>query len=244
MCLVCWRFSSFLTHNSANGFAGTIAGVVLESDLPANNAAVEPKIRGLDRSYLFVVSAKSRIALQEYVKNYIRFCRHAAPSNFKSICYTSCIGREHYRYRTSFVTKDLGELVQNLESYLSLKAPPADAGARNILLCFPGQGVQYQAMARDLVEQFTGFARILNELSEKASTLTGYPILAYLVDKNLPFDLSIDQSVVAQLSIFVYQNAVSIWLLELGLVPHAVMGHSLGELAAAGTSVIHSRKLS
>lgn len=204
---------------------------------------METKSAHSDHSCLFVVSAKTRVALQEYVKNYIEFCRSASSSDFKSICYRSCIGREHYRYRFSCVAKDMEELLRELENYLSLKNLPANSGTRNVLLCFPGQGIQYQAMACDLVEQFTGFKRILKEDSDKASALTGHPIFSYLVDIELPPGLSIDHSEVAQVCIFVYQYAVSRWLLELGLVPYAVMGHSLGEIAAAGMLMIYLLEL-
>ena len=84
-----------IVNYSANGFAGTIAGVVLEdpkehlihsADLLSTNDAEE---LGENSPMLFVVSAKSAEALKQYLRKYLDFCRTAPTPNFRSICYTT-----------------------------------------------------------------------------------------------------------------------------------------------------------
>ena len=68
-----------------------------------------------DFPMLFVVSAKSAEALRQYLWMYLDFCRTAPTSNFRSICYTTCLGREHYRYRFACVVRNMGNLIKVLD---------------------------------------------------------------------------------------------------------------------------------
>ncbi|KAJ3506790.1 hypothetical protein NMY22_g17136 [Coprinellus aureogranulatus] len=182
-------------------------------------------------SQLFVVSAKSVAALQAYIKKYIDFCQKASSEQFESICYTACVGREHYRYRFSCVAENLEDLISQLQDAVSNK--PSNTPLRNVALAFPGQGSQYQGMARDLAIRFSSFQAIVTDSATQAANITGLPIISYLLDTEPPQARSLSESDIAQVCIFVYQYSVGKWLQDLGLAPCAVLGHSLGEIAAA-----------
>ncbi|PPQ99823.1 hypothetical protein CVT24_009617 [Panaeolus cyanescens] len=217
----------------SNGFAGSIAGCILEApseDMKPPTASIIPESVPM----LFVVSGKSSDALEEYLQNYLDFCLSAPPSSFHAICYTSCVGREHYRYRFACIANNMQDLIARIEDRIE-NGPntPAGGSARRILFAFPGQGSQYQGMGRYLANHYSGFRKIITEAANKAAALTGYPILPYLVEEASPGGLSIDHSEVAQVCIFIFQYAVATWLESLGIQSQAVMGHSLGEIAAA-----------
>ena len=183
---------------------------------------------------MFVVSAKSPEALADYLNKYLDFCLDASPSLFHAICYTSCVGREHYRYRFACIAHSLQDLIGRLEDRIQ-NPPTASVGnARRILFGFPGQGCQYQGMGRYLSDQYSGFRNTMIEAATKASTLTGYPVLPYLVESHATGPLPIDNSEVAQVCIYTYQYVMASWLKTLGIQAQAVMGHSLGEITAAG----------
>ena len=77
-------------HRS-NGFAGSIAGAVLEA--PSEELKKITAVEIPDSvPMMFVVSAKSQEALLQYLNNYLDFCLDADASLFHSICYTSCVG--------------------------------------------------------------------------------------------------------------------------------------------------------
>jgi acyl transferase domain-containing protein len=188
---------------------------------------------------MFVVSAKSPEALVDYLNKYLDFCLDASPALFPSICYTSCVGREHYRYRFACVAHNIQDLIARIEE--RIQNPPSASGptGRRILFGFPGQGCQYQGMGRYLANQYSGFRVIITEAATKATKLTGYSVLPYLVeDSALPGSISIDNSEVAQVCIYTFQYAMATWLATLGIQAHSVMGHSLGEITAAGEPVI------
>lgn len=222
----------------SNGFAGSIAAAILEApsdEMRVHATSCIPENTPL----MFVVSAKSSEALRDYLNKYLDFCLEVSPSLFPSICYTSCVGREHYRYRFACVVHNIQDLIARIEE--RLQSPPSASGpdGRHILFGFPGQGCQYQGMGRYLAHQYSGFRQIITNAAHKASNLTGYPVLPYLIeDLSVPGSISIDNSEVAQVCIYTFQYAMATWLEKLGIQAHAVMGHSLGEITAAGRFVL------
>ena len=225
----------------SNGFAGSISGAILES--PTEKLNITSTEIPDFVPMMFVVSGKSQEALLQYLNNYLDFCLNADASLFHSICYTSCVGREHYRYRFACVATNMQDLIARLEERIQIGLPVPARNTCRILMGFPGQGSQYQGMGRYLAQQYSGFNTIMTDAANKASALTGYPILPFLIDQSAPQGLSIDQSEVAQICIFIFQYSVCTWLESLGVHAHAVMGHSLGEIAAAGMFALSYHKI-
>ena len=226
--------SSDLRYRSSNGFAGTIAGTMVSSSQGLQVGARHDPAGNSNGPYLFVVSAKTISSLKQYLHEYLAFCRNAAPDQLHSICYTTCVGREHYRYRFATAVASMKELVRNLEkrieSFFSLSQRPV----KGIAFAFPGQGSHYQGMAASLASSYPAFKEILTSASSAASKLTGLPILSFLLDSSTEADAKINDTQASQVSIFVYQYSVSMWLQTLGIVPAGVLGHSLGEITASG----------
>ncbi|KAF8217001.1 hypothetical protein K438DRAFT_2007702 [Mycena galopus ATCC 62051] len=212
----------------AYGFAGSLAGTILE-------APPVPKINptNIKSSWMvFVVSAKSPQVLNSYLQQYFEFCANAPAEDFRSICYTSCVGRELYRYRFSCVVKDLTGLIQRLKDRLAQVNPPAAPLNSRIIFAFPGQGSHFFGMAKELSERFPQFEEILVDSAKMASSLVEFDILSLMLGTGQPTD-EIDKSEVAQICIFVYQYSVAQFLRQLKIVPDAVMGNSLGDISAA-----------
>jgi len=226
-------FIKFPIFDSSNGFAGSIAGAILEA--PTDDMQPCSSVIPESTPMLFVVSAKTQDTLIQYMNNYLDFCLNSPASLFHAICYTTCVGREHYRYRFACVAHNMQDLISRIEDRLqNMSADASPGNARRILFAFPGQGSQYQGMGRYLASQYTGFRKIITDAAKKATALTGYPILSFLVEESVPGKLTVDDSEIAPVCIFIFQYAVASWLGSLGIQAYAVMGHSLGEIAGAG----------
>ncbi|CAA7264466.1 unnamed protein product [Cyclocybe aegerita] len=221
----------------ANGFAGTMAGVVLEDPKRSLQEPSSPYSDLDNIPTLFVVTAKTVEALHQYLRDYLKFCRATDASQFLSICYTACIGREHYRYRFACVVSAMEDLIRALEDAVAtFSVSVYGKSSGRILFAFPGQGSQYQGMAAMLAQQHPDFKAILIASATAASKASGCPITSFLLDPKTPYPTSIDDSTIAQICIFVYQYSVAAWLRALGIEPCAVLGHSLGEIAAVAIS--------
>lgn len=225
------------------GFAGTIAAAVLEEyqpEKPAQSNAAEALSRSVP--HLFVVSAKTEKALQEYLRSYVNYCSQADESDLANICYTSCVGREHYRFRFACTCTSLKELLGHLNDALSSaeKKPfSAIPSKPRIAFAFPGQGSQWQGMGRAWSDVDKVFAGYLLEYAEQASELLGVDLPPLLFDYAKASESAtsvINETHISQSCIFVFECAVVKWLAHIGIRPNVIVTHSLGEIAAAVTA--------
>ncbi|MFF3568443.1 type I polyketide synthase [Nocardia jiangxiensis] len=101
-----------------------------------------------------------------------------------------------------------------------------------ILLVFSGQGGQHQRMGRGLAARYPVFARALAEATD-AVTAAGGP---RVWTPRHGFAHSLDTTDMVQPALYVFQIALTELLAHWGIRPDAVIGHSLGEIAAAVVS--------
>jgi acyl transferase domain-containing protein len=84
-------------------------------------------------------------------------------------------------------------------------------------------------MARTPGHRYPSFLSILSQAASATS------VLPFLLDEESPAESSLDASYFGQICTFVFQCTMYQWLYALGIQPQAVIGHSLGEIPAAGT---------
>lgn len=90
---------------SAFGFSGTNCHLILEE------YKTEKKEDGQrDSDYIFTISAKTKTAIHQFVKNYDAFFQNREDLDIEEICYTASTGRGHYTYRIAILAKDYPEL--------------------------------------------------------------------------------------------------------------------------------------
>ncbi|KAI5117731.1 hypothetical protein M0805_002076 [Coniferiporia weirii] len=230
------------------GFAGTIAAVILEeyrppkslepASSPVQKTTGAPPIR--PAPYLFVVSAKTEKALLEYLRAYVPFCKSADETDLANICYTACVGREHYRFRFACSCTSLKDLVSQIEETLSsaTKKPiSAIASKPRVAFAFPGQGSQWQGMGRALADIDKRFCGYLMDYARQAGELLNIDLMPLLFEIKTADDKdktsAINETHLSQACIFVFQCAMVQWLGSIGIRPSAILAHSLGEIAAA-----------
>ena len=107
-----------------------------------------------------------------------------------------------------------------------------------MLLIFPGQGSQCVRMGEGLYRTEPRFRAHVDRMSAVLAPLLGFDLRAKLypaaaAEAAADVGAAFDEPTVAQPAIFVTELALGRTLLELGVVPHAMAGHSVGELVAA-----------
>ncbi|KAF8200518.1 hypothetical protein K438DRAFT_1965980 [Mycena galopus ATCC 62051] len=211
------------------GFSGTLADIILES--PEEPALQPPEYADHADPMIFVISAKTTAALSAYIQLYLGFLRNADARMFHAICYTACVGREHYKHRFACVATDLADLIRQLERCAS--APRSTKPSRgSLMFAFPGQGTQFSGMAAALAKKHRLFRDFILEFGHMAQELCGSPIAKMLLETDAEVEDHI-RSDVDQICIFIYQYSICRWLKELGIEANSVIGHSLGEITAA-----------
>ncbi|MBC6936182.1 MAG: polyketide synthase, partial [Chloroflexi bacterium] len=219
---------------SAFGIAGTNAHVVLQ-EAPARDYPAVPRAD----VYVLPLSARTPEALVDLARAYEVT---AGQSDLHDLCYSASVRRAHHPYRMAAVAHSPEELVEQLEAFgkgetrRGLVAGTQDQAAeRRVVFIFPGQGGQWLGMGRQLFEQEPVFREALERCAAAVRPYVEWDLLAELLraDENTS---RMDEIDVVQPALFAIQVALAELWRSWGIAPDAVIGHSMGEVAAAYVS--------
>ncbi|WP_085031317.1 hybrid non-ribosomal peptide synthetase/type I polyketide synthase [Ensifer aridi] len=216
---------------SSFGIGGTNAHAILEEAPPQ---PLEPSGRG---QHVFPVSAESRSVLTEMLRRLASYLRHSdvqhSPAN---VAYTLQKGRAALRYRTSFVARDLTELAGQLDEAALHAAAPREVSSSEdrVVFMFSGQGGHKVGMGRELYEEEPVFRSAIDECASWINEIVhaDFRALLYLEGKS-DCEFGPQLETVIQPVIFATQYAMAKLFMSWGIFPAAVVGHSIGEYAAA-----------
>ncbi len=219
---------------SSFGWSGTNAHVVLE-EAPA----VEDPESGASGPWLLPVSARSEGALRELASRYKDLLKSGADeSSLRDICYSASARRTHHDYRIAIEGNTREQLVEGLDAYLQgqpgwrTSQGRAVSGRRApVVFVFSGQGPQWWGMGRELLARNAVFRERIEQCAAALSTMGGWSLMDALAAGEAASRLR--ETEVAQPAIFAVQVALAAVWESWGVVPAAVVGHSVGEIAAA-----------
>ncbi|NBD13542.1 type I polyketide synthase [Corallococcus silvisoli] len=219
---------------SSFGLSGINAHLILEeAPEPTRQRPAESPARS---SHLLTLSARDEKALQQLARDY-RDWLPGAPPRLEDVCYTASARRSHYEHRLSVVGRTREQLVEHLGAFLRGEPLPAlssrEASPRRpkVVFVFSGQGSQWPTMARELLQVSPVFRSTL-EACDRAMRAHGVgPLLKLLEavdDASWMEDIGVIQPM-----LFAIAVALAAQWRAWGIHPDAVVGHSMGEVAAA-----------
>ncbi|MGO4617427.1 type I polyketide synthase [Nocardia sp. 2YAB30] len=209
---------------SSFGMSGTNAHVVVAEAPTAEQ--VPPRAGPI----LLPLSARSSPALTELASAHARVLERESDPH--DIAYTAGARRDHHERRIAVVGESGAELAEKLHALARDGVTAARADAPPALTyVFSGQGAQWIGMGRQLQASEPVFATALGRCDELIAQNASFSLLAELA---APPDRSrLQRTEVAQPAVFAIQIALSALLSSWGVRPDAVIGHSVGEIAAA-----------
>ena len=212
---------------SAFGIAGTNAHVVLGGAPPRPERSAPPADA---RAYVLPLSGATRAALDAAIEAYGDDLERSDTAPVADVCYTAALRRAHHAERVAVVGRTAKELRASLAS-LRERPPARRSHARRIVFVFSGQGSQWLGMGRDLLEEEPVFQSVLTSCDEAIQAHAGWSVLdELLADAGRSRLADID---VVQPVLFAIQVALAALWRAWGIEPTAVIGHSMGEVAAA-----------
>lgn len=224
---------------SAFGIAGTNAHVVLQ-DLPSAVAAAEtvPDSAGGRPCVVLPLSARSADALRALAGRYADRLERAADAELNDICWSAATRRTALETRAVFVAESREALADALRRHQAGEAAAAEgvayAGGRpKIAFICPGQGAQWPGMARDLMEREPVFRAALLRCDAAARPYADWSIVEQLAAEPGSPVYRMDRIEVIQPVLVAITLAYAALWREWGVVADAVVGHSMGEVAAA-----------
>ncbi|MGH9361156.1 MAG: type I polyketide synthase, partial [Thermoanaerobaculia bacterium] len=214
---------------SGFGIGGTNAHVVLEQA----PAAPAPALDDRPGFRLLPLSARTPQALSELAREYAQHLTgEGVDSPLRDICYTASVCRDHHPHRLAVVARTHAETARALGSPpAAAELPAGNPGARpELVMVFSGQGSQWPRMGWGLAREPV-FREALERCARLFSDSAGRSLLDELEAGSERSRL--DEVDLAQPAIFALQVALFELWRSWGVVPDAVGGHSLGEVAAA-----------
>src|SRR5262249_2994498 len=154
------------------------------------------------------------------------------------VCWSAATRRTPLEQRAVFVAADRAALVEALRSYTDGGAATAEGAAYSgevpkIGFVCPGQGAQWVGMARQLMAEESEFLAALHRCDEAARSFVDWSIVAQLTAEPGSPDYLLERIDVIQPVLVAIAIAYAKLLRSFGVNPAAVVGHSMGEVAAA-----------
>jgi acyl transferase domain-containing protein/surfactin synthase thioesterase subunit len=207
------------------GLGGTNAFVVLEEPPAAAERTAESDLG------LFTLSARTGAALRASIERHLSLLtRDQAP--LPDICFTSTSGRTHFPVRFAAVVDSKEQLRRALAAEAGNGATPRPTGQRRLAFLFSGQASQYARMGAELYSRQPVFRQEVDRCAEIVGNRLEQPLTDVLLSDDVD-SILIDETAYTQPALFAVQaGLVALWR-SWGVVPDVVLGHSVGEFAAA-----------
>jgi amino acid adenylation domain-containing protein len=206
---------------SSFGIGGTNAHVIIKGVSSQQNASEAQSCLPL------CLSAKTQTALTQQILQLRNYLSSTEQIDIPQLKQSFCFHRQHFKYRATFWSHNQHTLVNALEKKTA--ADNTYFKASKTLFMFPGQGTQVLGMGQNLYKQSALFKKHLDECIDICT-------LSFNVDlKKLLFttDESLHLTQNTQIALFSMGYSIARSLQDLGLKPDGLIGHSIGELAAA-----------
>ncbi|XP_048048502.1 highly reducing polyketide synthase PKS6-like [Megalobrama amblycephala] len=215
------------------GFGGTNAHAIVRQYVQSK----KPKAQLINKSHqFFVVSAASEKSMKNIIADTAEQISAGKISDLQSLLYTSSCRRSHlkHKYRKVFQTSSLADLQEKLTVAVEKKLVPSKTDSK-LVFVFCGNGVTYQGMCKQLLKQEPVFREEIRKIETLLQIYRSLNLIEMLESESEKSTELSDPKIVQPL-LFAIQVAVVKLLKHRGISPDAVLGHSIGEVAAAHCS--------
>ncbi|MFK4106597.1 SDR family NAD(P)-dependent oxidoreductase, partial [Streptomyces sp. NPDC019531] len=234
---------------SSFGISGTDAHVIIEEapreDVQAAEGPAEPErgeAAGRGLPLLWPLSARTPDALRAQAARLAGHLADRPGTDPADVGHTLATRRVAFEHRAVVVGADTDALLSGVTALAEGRpAPeviegtaPASGSRTRIAFLFTGQGSQRPGMGQRLHERFPVFAEALDEVCAALAPHLDLPLRDVLfAAEGSPEAELLDRTGVTQPALFAFQVALYRLVESLGVAPDVLLGHSIGELAAA-----------
>ncbi|MEO8077201.1 MAG: type I polyketide synthase, partial [Acidobacteriota bacterium] len=221
---------------SSFGWSGTNAHAILEEA----TTIAEP-CADLGGPWVLPISARSEPALREMVARYGALLTAEEAPAPGDVCYSAAVRRTQHDYRVAITGATRAELADGLRAYVDgqggwrISQGRAISGRRgSAVFVFSGQGPQWWGMGRDLLAANAVFRACVERCAAAIAGQADWSLIEALSADEAGSRLHETQ--IAQPALCALQLGLAAMWESWGVVPAAVVGHSVGEIAAAVTA--------
>ncbi|MGO4440782.1 type I polyketide synthase [Rhizobium sp. RAF56] len=226
------------------GFGGTNAHVVIAEGDPVADIVAFPGAPQQNNAQLMLVSAATGEALQARVRQVSEMLAKGAKAAELAAALGHC--RDILPHRLAVPLAEPAAVLPALHAFEQNKPLPtgivtsASWERNRVGFVFSGNGCQFKEMGQAAYKASALFRAEIADIDQFFEPLSGWSIAATLHD-GLEAD-RLAQTSVSQPLIFAIQSAIVAVLSQFGIRPDLVLGHSVGEVAAAEACGVLSRE--
>ena len=208
------------------------------------NALNEPAASALPLTCVIPISGRTPEAVQTLAESYERFLQQNPKTNIADLAYTTAIGRKHFEHRAAVIAHDSASAIAGLKKIARGVRSTTDLTAfqghhrrsPKIGWQFTGQGSQLVGMGKSLYHCQPVFRQALDACDAQMMALRNESLLEVIFTE----EQKLNDTRWTQPAIFAIQMGLVRLLKSWGFKPDVVMGHSVGQYAAACTAGILS----
>ncbi|REM93964.1 polyketide synthase, partial [Mycobacterium tuberculosis] len=220
---------------SSFGISGTNAHVILEQAPVVESVVPEVASPTAASAVPWVLSARSEQALAGQAQRLLAFVAANPDLDPIDVGWSLVKTRAMFEHRAVVVGADRGALLAGLAA---LAAGESGAGvavgrARSVgktVFVFPGQGAQWVGMGAQLYAELPLFALAFDAVAEELDRHLRLPLRNVLWEGD---EALLTSTEFAQPALFAIEVALATLLQHWGISPDFLIGHSVGEIAAA-----------
>ncbi|KAK3551651.1 hypothetical protein QTP70_020859, partial [Hemibagrus guttatus] len=227
----CTGFMERVAGINSFGFGGTNAHAIIKEYKHATSSNLER----FGSRKLFPLSAATSKSLEMCIADTYKRISTENKVDLTTLLYTSACRRSHmkHKYRKVYVTTSLSDLEEQLKSSLNNKFDVIKPDPK-VVFVFCGNGVTYRGMCKQLLKEEPVFREKIREIE---NYFQNYKTTSILQKISSSFDNDdFSKPDIVQPLLFATQVATAHLLKHWGIRPTAVLGHSVGEVAAAHCS--------
>jgi acyl transferase domain-containing protein/acyl-CoA synthetase (AMP-forming)/AMP-acid ligase II len=190
---------------------------------------------------LFTLSARTDTALRALAQRHVDSLQQTN-MRLDDICYTANTGRSRFSKTVALVTNSNSHLRESLQEFISGKARHITGTEKSIkspevAFLFTGQGGKAIGLGKQLFETNAVFRQAMEKCDALSRAYVEDGLISFLFGPVETGDLN---AAYLQPAIFALQYSLTELWRSWGVVPSVVIGHSLGEYAAACVAGIFS----
>ena len=243
---------------SSFGFTGTNAHVLIEEAPPrAASAAEDPADSESDVAVapepvthehpvnVLALSARTPEALVALAQRYESWLNAHPDVDLADVCLTAGTGRSHFEHRAALVVDSVEDAREGLAGLAENRLRPGVVRGEHThhpttAWLFTGQGSQHPGMARELFDAEPVFAETVTRCADAVKDILPHPLLDVLFATDREDGEGLRHTSFAQPALFAVELGLARLWQSWGIEPDVVLGHSVGQYAAACVAGVFS----
>ncbi len=230
---------------SSFGFSGTNAHLIVEAwpiaERVASAGGQPATVEPARAMRMLPLSGRAGPAVRDLAQRHLEWLdRYDAPmsedpSVLADLAWSASVGRSQLDHRKAVIFADRSELRRGLVEISRADPVSPPTTVTKVAFLFTGQGSQWQGMGRALYRSEPVFRAILDRCEAEFRELAGESLLEVMFETG-----DLDNTAWAQPALYALECGLAELWSHIGVRPNAVLGHSVGEIAAARTAGVLS----